>query len=113
MKIDIVSANGRATACLCGEIDHHNAKEIREELDKFILSSLPSALHQLAAAGIEIDFKDISFMDSSGIGLIMGRHKLISECGGKLIVKNPQFYIKRVLKLSGIERLVKITNDRL
>ena len=32
MKIDIVSANGRATACLCGEIDHHNAKEIREEL---------------------------------------------------------------------------------
>ena len=71
------------------------------------------ALQQLAAAGAEIDFKDISFMDSSGIGLIMGRHKLISECGGKLIVKNPQFYIKRVLKLSGIERLVKITNDRL
>ena len=105
MKIDIVSVNGRATACLCGEIDHHNAKEIREELDKFILSSQPSEL--------EIDFKDISFMDSSGIGLIMGRHKLISECGGKLIVKNPQFYIKRVLKLSGIERLVKITNDRL
>ncbi|MBE6860726.1 MAG: STAS domain-containing protein [Ruminococcus sp.] len=105
MNINIKSADGKATACLCGEIDHHNAKEIREELDRFILSSQPKEL--------AIDFKEISFMDSSGIGLIMGRHKLITECGGKLIVKNPQLYIKRVLKLSGIERLVKITCDRL
>ncbi len=105
MNINIKSADGKATACLCGEIDHHNAKEIREELDRFILSSQPKEL--------AIDFKEISFMDSSGIGLIMGRHKLITECGGKLIVKNPQLYIKRVLKLSGIERLVKITSDRL
>ena len=105
MNINIKSADGKATACLYGEIDHHNAKEIREELDRFILSSQPKEL--------AIDFKEISFMDSSGIGLIMGRHKLITECGGKLIVKNPQLYIKRVLKLSGIERLVKITCDRL
>ncbi|MBQ7007902.1 MAG: STAS domain-containing protein [Ruminococcus sp.] len=105
MNIDIKSADGIAVASLCGEIDHHNAKEIRRELDSFILSNQPKEL--------SIDFKDISFMDSSGIGLIIGRHKLITECGGKLIVKNPQLYIKRVLKLSGIERLVKITCDKL
>jgi len=104
MKIDIISKEGGATANLQGEIDHHNAKEIREELDRYIISSQPEQL--------EIDFSGISFMDSSGIGLIMGRHKLITECGGKLIVKNPQSYIKRVLKISGIERLVKIINDR-
>lgn len=105
MNIDIKSADGIAVASLYGEIDHHNAKEIRQELDSFILSNQPKEL--------SIDFKDISFMDSSGIGLIIGRHKLITECGGKLIVKNPQLYIKRVLKLSGIERLVKITCDKL
>ena len=105
MNIDIKSADGIAVASLYGEIDNHNAKEIRQELDSFILSNQPKEL--------SIDFKDISFMDSSGIGLIIGRHKLITECGGKLIVKNPQLYIKRVLKLSGIERLVKITCDKL
>jgi stage II sporulation protein AA (anti-sigma F factor antagonist) len=50
-------------------------------------------------------------MDSSGIGLIMGRHKLLKECGGNLIIKNPQPYIRRVFKLSGIERLVRIVME--
>lgn len=105
MKIDIKSEGGAAVAVLCGEIDHHNAKEIRQQLDKYIISAQPKEL--------AIDFKNISFMDSSGIGLIMGRHKLIHECGGSLEVRNPQSYIKRVMKLSGIERLVRITCDKL
>ncbi len=53
--------------------------------------------------------KNITFMDSSGIGLIMGRSKLIKEWGGRLEVREPQPYIRRVLKLSGIERIVKVT----
>ncbi|MCR4795014.1 MULTISPECIES: STAS domain-containing protein [Ruminococcus] len=100
MKIDIKSENGAAIATLSGEIDHHNAKELRAELDRFIVSAQP---RQLA-----IDFGGITFMDSSGIGLIMGRSKLMKECGGALEVLNPQPYIRRVLKLSGIERIVKI-----
>ncbi len=104
MKVDIKSENGAIVAALSGEIDHHNAKEIREQLDKYIISAQPGEL--------TMDFKNISFMDSSGIGLIMGRSKLMRECGGKLIVSNPQPYIRRVLKLSGIERLVKITADK-
>ena len=94
MKIDIKSENGAAIATLSGEIDHHNAKELRAELDRFIVSAQP---RQLA-----IDFGGITFMDSSGIGLIMGRSKLMKECGGALEVHNPQPYIRRVLKLSGI-----------
>ena len=104
MNVDIKSENGYAVAMLNGEIDHHNAKEIREEIDRFIIANQPKEL--------AIDFADISFMDSSGIGLIMGRYKLISECGGRLVVKNPRQYIKRVLKISGIERIVRIVNDR-
>lgn len=101
MKIDIKTENGAAIARLSGEIDHHNARELRTQLDKYIIAVQPREL--------AIDFKNITFMDSSGIGLIMGRSKLMHECGGILEVRNPQPYIKRVLKLAGIERIVKIT----
>ena len=100
MKIDIKSENGAAIATLKGEIDHHNAKELRTELDRFIVSAQPREL--------TIDFGGITFMDSAGIGLIMGRSKLMKQCGGSLEVRNPQPYIRRVLKLAGIERIVKI-----
>jgi stage II sporulation protein AA (anti-sigma F factor antagonist) len=103
MKIDIKSEDGSAVAVISGEIDHHNAAELRSKLDKFIISTQPRRLI--------IDFRNISFMDSSGIGLIMGRHKLLKECGGNLIIKNPQPYIRRVFKLSGIERLVRIVME--
>lgn len=100
MNIDIKNENGAAVARLSGEIDHHNAKEFRTELDRYIVTAQPREL--------AIDFGEITFMDSSGIGLIMGRSKLMRECGGSLEVRNPQPYIRRVLKLAGIERIVKI-----
>ena len=80
-----------AIARLSGEIDHHNARELRSELDRFIASAQPREL--------AIDFGGITFMDSSGIGLIMGRSKLMKECGVHLEVLNPQPDIRRVLKL--------------
>lgn len=101
MIIDIKSENGHAVAVLNGEIDHHNAKEIRNRLDNYI-----TATHPLELA---MDFGNITFMDSSGIGLIMGRSRLMHEYGGNLEIRNSQPYIKRVLKLAGMERLVKIT----
>ncbi len=101
MNIDIKSVNGHAIAVLNGEIDHHNAQEIRSQLDKYILTVQPPELI--------IDFGNITFMDSSGIGLIMGRSRLMHKFGGNLEICNPQPYIRRVLKLAGMERLVKIT----
>ena len=100
MKVDISSDRGAAVAVLSGEIDHHNAKSVRDELDRYIIAAQPRSL--------AIDMGRITFMDSSGIGLIMGRSKLMKECGGILEVRNPQPYIRRVLKLSGIERIVKV-----
>lgn len=100
MKIKIKSENGTAIVVLSGEIDHHTAKNLRSELDKFVIAMQPEVL--------AIDFSNITFMDSSGIGLIIGRYKLLKECGGQLEIHSPQPYIRRVLKLSGIERIVKI-----
>ena len=89
------------TACVEGEIDHHTAPEIREEIDKRIMSDKPSVLR--------LDYSGVTFMDSSGIGLIMGRYKLISSYSGKLEVINVPRNMAKVIKLSGIERLGKVS----
>ncbi len=82
---------------LKGEIDHHTAKEMRESIDHNVLEMNPKIL--------TLDFKEIKFMDSSGIGLIMGRYKLINSVGGKLRVVNIPERIERMVKLSGLIKL--------
>ena len=59
------------TAYLTGDIDHHSARNIREDIDAFIQMKKPYLLR--------LDFSGVSFMDSSGIGLIMGRYRLMSS----------------------------------
>lgn len=89
------------TACIEGEIDHHTAPEIREEIDKRIMTDKPSVLR--------LDYSGVTFMDSSGIGLIMGRYKLVSSYSGNLEVINVPHNMAKVIKLSGIERLGKVS----
>lgn len=100
MKVNITSENGTAVAVLNGEIDHHTARSLRSEIDRFVITMQPERL--------AMDFTGITFMDSSGIGLIIGRYKLMKEWGGQLEIRGTHPYIRRVLKLSGIERIVKI-----
>lgn len=50
-------------------------------------------------------------MDSSGIGLVIGRFKSMQEVNGKIIVQNPPYHIKKVMKLAGIDKIAKITNN--
>ena len=83
------------------EIDHHKSSYISENADRFIIGEQVN--------NVVFDFEDTKFMDSSGIGLIMGRSRLMRECGGNLEVRDPQPYIRRVLRLAGMERIVKIT----
>ena len=88
------------TAKLDGEIDHHTAKQVREQIDAAIDADAPAVLI--------LDFRDITFMDSSGIGLIMGRYRAMKLVGGEVRIINPSPNIKRVLKLAGMDRLVRI-----
>lgn len=102
MSVKISAENNKITAFLSGEIDHHGASALREEIDYAIRENNPSELI--------LDFSDVGFMDSSGIGLVMGRYKLMSEIGGTVSVNNPPMHIKKVMKLSGIDKLAKISN---
>ncbi len=102
MQIHYNAENAVLHIRLDGEIDHHSSGDMRTEIDSAIYAHLPETL--------VLDFQDVSFMDSSGIGLIMGRHKIISPLGGDLIIANPAPHISRILKLAGMERLAKIRN---
>ena len=82
-------------ALLSGEIDHHWAAILREEIDERVRSRSPAKLI--------LDFSGVTFMDSSGIGLILGRHRLVSSLGGVVIVQKAPREIKRMLSIAGIE----------
>ncbi len=97
----ITFSDGVMTAFVEGEIDHHTSPSIREAIDEKIIKDKPSVLR--------LDYSGVTFMDSSGIGLIMGRYKLISAYSGKIEVINVPLSMAKVVKLSGIERLGKIT----
>lgn len=96
VSIDIGETN--LVACLSGEIDHHSAAKLREEIDTAIESSYPELLI--------LDFGGVTFMDSSGIGLVMGRYKLMRNISGNVVIENAPKNIKKVFKMSGIDKLL-------
>lgn len=100
MSVEI-SINGEVTtAYLCGEIDHHSAAAIRNTIDNAVERNMPAILI--------LDFTRVSFMDSSGIGLVMGRYRNLSRRGGKIHITGTSAQIYKVMKLSGIEKIATI-----
>lgn len=103
MSVQIQVRGQTICAKLVGDIDHHSAKELRCEID--------AAVSENGAKELILDFASVTFMDSSGIGLVMGRYKTISEQGGRLIIAKMPDYIRKVMRLAGVNRLAKIVDD--
>lgn len=80
------------------ELDHSNTAGIRKEADSRIYSG--------SVRNVEFDFSKTKFMDSSGIGMIMGRYRLVNPIGGKIILSGVQGNIERIIKISGLYKLV-------
>lgn len=100
MSVEI-SVNGEVTtAYLHGELDHHSAAGIRTKIDNAVELNMPSLL--------VLDFTRVSFMDSSGIGLVMGRYRNLSRRGAKLHITGTSPQIYKVMRLSGIDKLATI-----
>ncbi|MEE3333733.1 MAG: anti-sigma factor antagonist [Ruminococcus sp.] len=85
------------TVFLSGEIDHNRAVGIRSAID--------SQINALRPRRLELDFSDVSFMDSSGIGLIMGRYRAVGLIGGDLRIINVPDNLNRIIELSGVTTL--------
>ncbi len=103
MEVFCEEQNNTIVAHLNGELDHHSAEYARIKIDYYIDTS--------TSKNLVFDFKNVSFMDSSGIGIIIGRHKKISAKNGQVFLVNLSKSIKKVIELSGINKIVKIYSD--
>ncbi len=100
MAVEIRACGDTVTAYLYGELDHHTAREMREAIDHAVERNMPSRL--------VLNFQNISFMDSSGIGLVMGRYKNLAKTGAELHITGASPQIYKVMQLAGIERLATL-----
>ena len=90
------------TIYLKGEIDHHASQNIRQEIDELI--------NRTRADKTVLNFRDVSFCDSSGIAIVLGRYKLIKSLGGELELSEVPEKIKKIFIMAGIEKMLKITD---
>ena len=82
------------------EIDHHIAEKIRRKADDEITRYMPRK--------VVLDFNNVTFMDSAGIGMVLGRYKMINMLGGTLEMKNVNTSIKKIFEMSGITKICTI-----
>lgn len=99
MQIDFNMEESTLLIQLKGEIDHHTAVEIREAIDR--------EYQKRRAKNVLFDFGQVLFMDSSGIGMLMGRYRNVVISGGQVGLLNVNSNIDKVLAISGIYKLMK------
>jgi stage II sporulation protein AA (anti-sigma F factor antagonist) len=83
-----------------GELDHHMAEKIKAAVDDKMRST--------NAVNIIFDFSKLVFMDSSGLGVIMGRYKKARTLGGPVIVYGVNAVVLRIMEMSGIDKIIKL-----
>jgi len=85
-------------ASLTGELDHHQAERLRPQID--------SAYENSVCKHLVLDMSEISFMDSSGIGMIIGRYKNTEKRGGQLVLASMDERVSRLFEVSGLAKIV-------
>lgn len=87
-----------------GEIDHHSAVSVRVGIDEKIAAERPER--------VLLELSRVEFMDSSGLGLIMGRYALVQKYGGNFAVLDPSVAVLKIIKLAGMERMITILKTK-
>lgn len=95
VTVTFTSADETLYAYLAGEIDHDAAQSLRMHIDNALVSRMPKVLI--------LDFAGVGFMDSSGVGLILGRQRRLHALGGKLRIQHAPAQLQRVLELAHIQ----------
>jgi len=102
-NLEFTFERGVLTSKILGDIDHHSAKHVREKIDSYIVGCKPALFF--------LDLSAVDFMDSSGLGLILGRLNTAQEIGAEMRIYSPSRSVKKILELAGIERLIKIEGE--
>ena len=103
MEINLEKIQNTLVVKLAGEIDHHSAADIRTAVDKELEFS--------PIKNIVFDFADVTFMDSSGIGMVIGRYKQVKARGGKTLIIRANPNVDKLLEMSGIKKIFEINNE--
>ena len=93
MQITTKRSGDVLRASLSGELDHHSATEVRQALDGAITEDVQTLM---------LDMSGVTFMDSSGIGVILGRYRTMQQRGGRLCITAMSTYAARILKMAGV-----------
>ena len=100
MKITVNLRGNTLIATLSGELDHHTAKKVKDTVEEVIRNK--------GVMNLIFDLSSLSFMDSSGIGVVVGRYKLIKSIGGKVAIVSTSSHVDRLLTMSGIKRIIDV-----
>ena len=84
---------------LSGELDHHSASRVRGALDLM--------LRDVTVRELQLEMTGVTFMDSAGLGVVLGRYKTLSARGGRMIVSGVRTSIDRIFRMSGLYALVE------
>jgi len=100
MEIELTGEKKLLTVRVGGELDHHTVDDIRMRVER--------ELRRTGAINVAFDFSDVTFMDSSGIGVIMGRYKTVRSLGGRVVIFGMSKEIERIVRMAGIDRIADI-----
>lgn len=100
MYLEFENKEDKLIVHMAGELDHHSAEEVRIKID--------DRLDRDNITKLIMDFSGISFMDSSGIGVVIGRYKKLTLKKGDICIINVSDSVKRVFELSGMFKIIKL-----
>lgn len=103
LQIDLTTKDQVLIIRLVGELDHHTAEKVRQQVEQKI--EVNSVRHIL------LNLEELTFMDSSGLGVILGRYKQITQLGGKMIICAISPSIYRLFELSGMFKILEIVES--
>lgn len=99
MEIETRYDNNRLIIKLCGELDECTANETRQKVDKCVRNN--------SLMDVVFDFSEVTFMDSTGIGVLLGRYKIIKKNGNNVLICGANRQIDKILTMSGIYSIMK------
>lgn len=100
MNIDFEKQGKELKFEITEEIDHHEVEKLRRELDYEIQRYMPRK--------VVFDFNKVSFMDSAGIGMVLGRYRMMKMLGGKVELINVSKTLKKTFEISGLSKIIEI-----
>lgn len=98
MGITVSYQGSWLVAKLTGELDVATVPAVRAKLEQALVDKIP--------AGLILDLTDVTFMDSSGLGFLLGRYQRLAESGGAIMIAGAQGQVRRVFELSGLTKII-------